>query len=142
MRALHEYQFLPEQPSVRNDSFERAAPSHYYGSPTDVPSARSALSTGRSYMHGNEQVPPAYGFQGQTPSLSLLPHQGRQSHLLPSTSVEYDTVSQKTSVANIGTDAHFGAHPITALDNPFIPSERQVTNDEDIARLERKRKVP
>ncbi|GFS34792.1 homeobox-1 [Actinidia rufa] len=141
VRALHEYQFLPEQPTVRNDSFERAAPSHYYGSSTDVPSARSALSTGRSYMHGNEQVPPAYGFQGQTPSLSLLPHQGRQSHLLPSTSVEYDTVSQKTSVANIGTDAHFGAHPITALDNPFIPSERQVTNDEDIARLERKRKV-
>ncbi|GFS41286.1 homeodomain-like transcriptional regulator [Actinidia rufa] len=141
VRALHEYQFLPEQPSVRNDSFERAAPSHYYGSPTDVPSARSALSTGRSYTHGNEQVPPAFGFQGQTPSLGLLPHQGRQSHLLPSTSAEYDIVSQKTSIANIGTDAHFGTHPITALDNPFIPSERQVTNDEDIARLERKRKV-
>ncbi|XP_057507040.1 homeobox-DDT domain protein RLT2-like isoform X2 [Actinidia eriantha] len=140
VRALHEYQFLPEQPSVRNDSFERAAPSHCYGSPTDVPSARSALSTGRSYMHGNEQVPPAFGFQGQTPSLGLLPHQGRQSHLLPSTSAEYDIVSRKTSIANIGTDAHFGTHPITALDNPFIPSERQVTNDEDIARLERKRK--
>ncbi|KAL7215900.1 hypothetical protein ACSBR1_027948 [Camellia fascicularis] len=140
-RALHEYQFLPEQPSVRNDTYERAASSHYFSSPTDVPSGRSALPTGRSFMHGNEQVPSGYGFQGQMPSLSLLPHQGRQGHPLPSTSGEYDIVPRKNSVANIGTDAHFGAHPITGLENPFIPSDRRVTTqEEDISRIERKRK--
>ncbi|GMP67388.1 hypothetical protein CsSME_00027390 [Camellia sinensis var. sinensis] len=140
-RALHEYQFLPEQPSVRNDTYERAASSHYFSSPTDVPSGRSALPTGRSFMHGNEQVPSGYGFQGQMPNLSLLPHQGRQGHPLPSTSGEYDIVPRKNSVANIGTDAHFGAHPITGLENPFIPSDRRVTtHEEDISRIERKRK--
>ncbi|KAA8526340.1 hypothetical protein F0562_008457 [Nyssa sinensis] len=103
-RALHEYQFLPVQPSVRNDTYERAAPSHYFGSPTDVPSARTALSTARSFLHGSEQVTSVYGFQGQMPSLSLLPQQGRQGHLLSSV------------------------------------SEEQLTHDEDVLRIQRKRK--
>ncbi|KAJ0111524.1 hypothetical protein Patl1_02335 [Pistacia atlantica] len=34
-RTLHEYQFLPEQPTVRTDTYERAAPSYHYGSPVD-----------------------------------------------------------------------------------------------------------
>ncbi|XP_059659804.1 homeobox-DDT domain protein RLT2 [Cornus florida] len=134
-RALHEYQFLPEQPSARNDTYDRATPSHYFGSPTDVPSARTPLSSGRSFMHGNEQGSSGYGFQGQMPSLSLLPQQGRQGHLLPSVSGEHDIVSR-----NIGVDSHFGAHAITGLDNPFIPSDRRVAHDDDPSRMERKRK--
>lgn len=141
MRALHEYQFLPEQPSIRNDSYERAAPSHYFGSPNDVPIARHALSAGRSFMHGNELLPSPYALQSQPPSLTLLPHQGRQGHILPSTSGEYDIVSQKNSLTDIATDAQLGAHPITGLDNPFVPSDIQVTPEDDIARMERKRKV-
>ncbi|KAG5545205.1 hypothetical protein RHGRI_017628 [Rhododendron griersonianum] len=140
VRALHEYQFLPEQPSIRNDSYERAAPSHYFGSPNDVPIARHALSAGRSFMHGNELLPSPYALQSQPPSLTLLPHQGRQGHILPSTSGEYDIVSQKNSLTDIATDAQLGAHPITGLDNPFVPSDIQVTPEDDIARMERKRK--
>uniref|UniRef100_A0A5B7A597 Homeobox-DDT domain protein RLT2 n=1 Tax=Davidia involucrata TaxID=16924 RepID=A0A5B7A597_DAVIN len=139
-RALHEYQFLPEQPSVRNDTYERAAPSHYFGSPTDVPSARTALSAGRSFMHGNEQVTSGYGFQGQVPNLSLLPQQGRQGHLLSSVSGEYDIGPRKNSFTSVGMDAHFGAHPSAGLDNPFIPSDKRITHDEDVLRIERKRK--
>ncbi|RVW46790.1 Homeobox-DDT domain protein RLT2 [Vitis vinifera] len=138
-RAVHEYQFLPEQPSVRTDTYERVG-SHYYGSPADGPSARASLSTGRSFMHGNEQVASGYGFQGQMPNLNLLSQQGRQNHGLSSTSGDYDTVPRKNSLGSIGMDAHFGSHPIAALDNPFISSDRRVTNDEDVLRMERKRK--
>ncbi|XP_052177400.1 homeobox-DDT domain protein RLT2 isoform X2 [Diospyros lotus] len=139
-RALHEYQFLPEQPSVRNDTYERAASSHYFGSAMDVPSARGALSSGRSFSHGNEPVPPAYGFQAQMPSLSLFPHQARQGHLVPATSAEYDIGPRKIPITNISTDTHFGAHPITGLENPFVPSDRRIAHDEDGPRIERKRK--
>ncbi|KAA8524323.1 hypothetical protein F0562_010746 [Nyssa sinensis] len=135
-RALHEYQFLPEQPSVRNDTYERAAPSHYFGSPTDVPSSRTALSTGRSIMHGNEQVTSGYGFPGHIPNLSLLPQQGKQGHPLPSVSGEYDIIPRKNSFTSVGMDAH----PITGLDNPFVPPDRRVTHEEDVLRIERKRK--
>lgn len=139
-RALHEYQFLPEQPSVRSDTYERAVPSHYYGSPTDVPNNRTLLSTGRSSMHGSEQVPSGYGLQGQIPSLSVLPQQGRQGHLLPSASGDHDIVPRKNAIVTVGMDAHFGAHPITGLDNPFVPSDRRVSHEDDILRMERKRK--
>lgn len=140
-RALHEYQFLPEQPTVRTDAYERVAPSYHYGSPADGPNSRtSSLSSGRSFMHGNEQVPSGYGFQGQVPGLNLLPQQGMQAHLLPSVSVENDTVARKNTFANI-RDAHFGAHPITRMENPFISPDRRVTLEEDVSRMERKRKV-
>ena len=99
------------------------------------------MSTGRSFMHGNEQVAPAYGFQGQIPNLNLLTQQGRQSHGLSSTSGDYDSVSRKNSLTSVGMDTHFGSHPITALENPFSSSDRRVTNDEDVLRMERKRKV-
>lgn len=141
-RALHEYQFLPEQPTVRTDAYERVAPSYHYGSPTDGPNARtSSVISGRSFMHGNEQVPSGYSFQGQVPGLNLLPNQGRQGHLLPSVLGEYDTVPRKNAFPNIAMDAHFSAHPITQLENPFLPSDRRVTHDEDVPRMERKRKV-
>lgn len=115
--------------------------SHYYGSPTHCSSARSPLSTGRLFTHGNEQAPSGYGFQSTLPSLSLLPQQGRQGHLLPSTSGDYDTVPRKNSFPTIGVDAHFVAHSVAGPESPFIPSDRRVTPDDDILRIERKRKV-
>ncbi|EXB54945.1 Homeobox protein [Morus notabilis] len=63
-RALHEYQFIPEQPSVRTETYERRAPSYHYGSPADGPNGRtSSLSTGHMYLHGNEHLSAGYGFQ-------------------------------------------------------------------------------
>ncbi|CAK9144878.1 unnamed protein product [Ilex paraguariensis] len=141
VRTLHEYQFLPEQPSVRNDTYERAVPSHFYSSPIDVPSAGTPLSAGRSIIQGNEQVPLEYGFQGQTSSLSLLPQPARHGHLLPTASGEYDIIPRKNTDANTGMDARFGAYPLAEPDNPFIPSDRRVNCDDDASRMERKRKI-
>lgn len=141
-RALHEYQFLPEQPSVRADVYERVAPSHLYDTPIDAPIGRAAaLSAGGPYHHGSEQVAAGYNFQGQVPNVSLLSQQGRQNHVFPSGSTEYDSVPHKNSLMNIGTEAQFGTHPIIGLENPFVSSNRRVSLDEDPSRMERKRKV-
>ncbi|XP_017971057.1 PREDICTED: homeobox-DDT domain protein RLT2 isoform X2 [Theobroma cacao] len=141
VRAVHEYQFLPEQPSVRTETYERVALSYHYGSPTDDPHARaSSLSTGCSFVHGNEKVPSGYGFSGQMPNLNLLPQQSRQGHLLPTASGEYDNCSRKNSLTNTTVDAIIGAHPISALESPFVSSDRRVNLDEDALRMERKRK--
>ncbi|XP_062007691.1 homeobox-DDT domain protein RLT2 isoform X2 [Rosa rugosa] len=139
-RTVHEYQFLPEKPTVRTDTYERAAPSHHYGSPTESRHARIPLSTVSSFIHGNEQVPTVYGFQSQMAGLNLLSQQGRAGHLLPSASEEYGNVHGK-NFTNITMDAHFSAHPINQLNNPFIPFARRVAHDEDdVLRLERKHK--
>lgn len=117
-RALQEYQFLPEQPSVRSDTYERADPSHFYSSQHDGHSGRaSSLSAGGSHLHGKEQVPTGYG---QGTSASLQSQQGRISHVLG----EYDRM-----------DVQVG------LENPLLLCDRRMSNEDEAARLERKRKV-
>jgi hypothetical protein len=141
-RTLHEYQFLPQQPTVKAEAYERAALSFQYGSPVDGHNTKTgSLSATRSFMHANEQVSSGYGFSSQVPSLSLMPQEGRQGHLLPSATGEYENTSQKIPFTNVGMDVQIGAHPITALDNPFMSSDQRVTHDENALRMERKRKV-
>uniref|UniRef100_A0A803N1P7 Homeobox-DDT domain protein RLT2 n=1 Tax=Chenopodium quinoa TaxID=63459 RepID=A0A803N1P7_CHEQI len=138
-RAPHEYQFLPEQPTVRSESYERVAQSHYYGSPSDGPGTKTPpLSSGRSYIHGYEEVPVVYGVPNQMPNLNLM-SQGKGGSLLPSTSGDYETIARKSPYINMGMESPFTAHP-NSLDNALIPSERRVTQEEDAGRLERKRK--
>ncbi|KAK6134925.1 hypothetical protein DH2020_031345 [Rehmannia glutinosa] len=137
-RALHEYQFLPEKPSARNDAYERAVPPHRYGSPIDIMNARVPLSTGRSIMHSNEQVSSEY-LQSQRPSLSLLPQQCvRDLHLSPAPG-EVDVTPSIASMVNTNIDSHLLVHPITGLANNITTPERRIVLDQE--RLERKRKA-
>lgn len=92
-------------------------------------------------MHGNEELPSGYRYQGQVTGLNLLSQQGRANHLVSSASGEYDNVGRTDSYANINIDAHFGAHPISQLENPYIPSDRRIIHEDDVIRFERKRKV-
>ncbi|CAN0915229.1 Homeobox-DDT domain protein RLT2 [Linum grandiflorum] len=139
-RALHEYQFLPQQPSVRADGYERTAPLYPYGSPSDSHSTKNVpISAGRPFMHG-EQPSSGYGFPGQLPSLSLMPQEVRQGHHLLLSSGELDTASQRNSFANMEVDAQLGPHASAALDNPFTSSDRIGDYAEDVLRIERKRK--
>ncbi|TYJ05229.1 hypothetical protein E1A91_A12G151000v1 [Gossypium mustelinum] len=155
VRAVCEYQFLLEQPTVRTEtygrfplSFNYGLPtdgrfplSFNYGLPTDGPNARvSSLSAGCSSLLGNEQVQPGYGFPGQIPNLNLLPQQSRPGHLLPTASGEYDYVSRINSSTNTALLANIGSHPISALGSPFVSSDRRVCLDDDVLRKERKRK--
>ncbi|KAL5571100.1 hypothetical protein UlMin_020697 [Ulmus minor] len=116
-RALYEYQFIPEQPTVRSETYERLASSYYHGSPTDGLNARTSISTGQSLLHGNEQLTSGYGFQGS-----------------------YDSGPRKTSLTNTSSDACFGTNPMSQLENPLIASESRVTTEDDVVRTERKRK--
>ncbi|KAL2937885.1 Homeobox-DDT domain protein RLT2 [Bienertia sinuspersici] len=140
-RALHEYQFLPEQPTVRSESYERMAQSNYYGSPSDGPGAKTPpLSSGRSYIHGYEDVPVTYGVPNQVPSLNLMPPQGKVGSLVPSTSGDYDAVGRKSPYMNMGMESSFNANQASGLDSVVMPSERRVTQEEEAGRVERKRK--
>ncbi|OMO49340.1 hypothetical protein CCACVL1_31069 [Corchorus capsularis] len=142
VKAVHEYQFLLEQPTVKTETHERVAPSYYYGSPRDGPDARVSSSyAGHSSAHGNEEVPSGYRFPSQMPNLNLLPQQSGQEHPLPTASREYDNVSRKNSLPNVALAANIGAHPIPALEIPFLTSDRRVSLYEDVFRMERKRKA-
>ncbi|CAN4105011.1 unnamed protein product [Withania somnifera] len=130
-RTLHEYQFLPEQPSNRNNSYEQCVPSHYYSS-TEVQSTRTMLSTGR---HGSEQVASGYSIPGHIPTLNLLP-QGKQGHIFPA-SAEAEAAPQR-SLVNIEVEANYSGQSMMTTESPFMLSDRRVIHDEE--RMERKRK--
>ncbi|XP_048138027.1 homeobox-DDT domain protein RLT2 isoform X2 [Rhodamnia argentea] len=78
VRPVHEYQFLPEKPSVRAETYERVVPPYHYGSD-------SMVSAGPSFLHVNESMPSGYGLQSRMPILSLLTPPGKPGHLLAST---------------------------------------------------------
>ncbi|XP_031105790.1 homeobox-DDT domain protein RLT2 [Ipomoea triloba] len=136
-RTLLEYQFIPEQPSIRSDAYERTVPHHYYGSPSEAQGTRPSLSSGRSYLHNSEHFPSGYSIQTQPPTLSLLHQQGRHAHLSPA-SEEVDVAPQGSSHVKISVEGNFGSHPITGLENQFVSPETRVIHEEE--RLERKRK--
>ncbi|PKA49656.1 hypothetical protein AXF42_Ash004197 [Apostasia shenzhenica] len=136
-RALQEYQFLPEQPSIRSDSYERVPQSHFYDSPIAASSSRlSSVPSGSPYMHGNEQLAPTYTFQGQISGAGLFSQQGRQQLY----SSEYDSAPHGSPFGNSTPDPQFGIHQAMDPENPFSSSERRNFRDEDPYRTERKRK--
>lgn len=136
-RTLHEYQFIPEKPSGRNETYERVTPSIQYSSLDGIPHSRTSLSSGRSFQNGNESAPYGYGIQGQ---INLLSQQGRQNHLLPSASGENDGVPRKNPFVDVTANIHNGAHPITLIDSPLLPSDGRVIHAEELSRFQRKRK--
>lgn len=115
---------------------------HYYGSPSDGPGTKTPpLSSGRSYIHGYEEVPVSYGVPNQMPSLNLMSQQGKVGGLMPSTSGDCEANARKSPYMNMGMESPFSAHTISGLDSTLMPSERRVSQEEDAGRVERKRKV-
>lgn len=137
MRPVHEYQFLPEKPTVRAETYERVVPPYHYGSDGMNP----RIPAGPSFLHVNEPVPSGYGLQSRMPVLSLLPPPGKQGPLLASTPGEYDLDTSKTSSTNLEIEKSVGAPSVSALDNPLLSSDRRVIHNEELLRAERKRKV-
>ncbi|XP_042468588.1 homeobox-DDT domain protein RLT2-like isoform X1 [Zingiber officinale] len=135
-RALHEYQFLPEQLSVRSETYDRVSQSHYYDSSLDASSAR-AISLPKK-LHANEQGVPNYTFQGQMSSANLLSQPGRQQNF-PSISMDSDGPPHSDMFPISASDTQFGMHQV-GLENQSISSDRRSARDDDFSRLERKRK--
>jgi len=138
-RALHEYQFLPEQPSIRSETYERLPQRHYYDPAVAPNTGGSPLPVGGQYLHGNEQVAPTYTFQGQlSSSTSILSQQGRQQ-AFSSGPAEYENAPQSNSFS--ATEAQFGMPQVLGSENPYLSSDRRMFRDEDPSRVDRKRKV-
>lgn len=137
-RALHEYQFLPEQPSVRSETYERLPQTHFYDPAAIPPSTRVSALSGGQYLHGNEQVDAAYAFQGQLSSTSIFPKQGRQQ-VFSSGQEEYENASQSNSFTH--NDEQFGMHQVLGSENPYLSVDRRMMLDEDPSQVERKHKV-
>lgn len=55
-------------------------------------------------------------------------------------SSDYDNIARKSPCMGMGMESPFGAHPISGLENALMPSEGHGTHEEDVGRLERKRK--
>ncbi|XP_051136002.1 homeobox-DDT domain protein RLT2-like isoform X2 [Andrographis paniculata] len=137
-KALHEYQFLPEKPSVRNDAYGKAVPPHYYGSQIDIHNTRVSLPTGRSVTQSNEPVPSGYSVHSQMPSVSLLTQHGRQSHRSSPAHGEVEFIPGATPLASVGIETHYNAHLVNGMNNLSVTKERRTVNDQE--RLEKKRK--
>ncbi|XP_031487824.1 homeobox-DDT domain protein RLT2-like isoform X2 [Nymphaea colorata] len=139
-RALHEYQFLPEQPSARSETYDRTGQSDFYDSPIDSFGTRSSsLPTGGPFSHSSEHLGSGYPFQSHASNVNLLQH-GRHGHLFSPSSVDPDGVTVKNSLVNYGADAPLGSHAVLRLENTFISPEKQLYSEEDASRMERKRK--
>lgn len=143
-RTLHEYKFIPEQPTVRNDTYnyEIVTSSNHYGSIDGTPHATTLLSSGRQLDDGTEIASHGYGYQSLMPGLNLLPQQSRQSHLLPSASSQNDDVTWKNTLVDVPVDSYVGAYPATQIDSMLTPFDQKVIHAEQISQLQRKRKVP
>ncbi|KAF8675750.1 hypothetical protein HU200_047234 [Digitaria exilis] len=134
-RAVHEYQFLPEQPS---DTYERASRSHYYDTPVEVSNSRlSSLTSGSQLLHGSEEAAPNYVFQGHTSGSGLLPQPSRSQAF---SAVPADHEMTQSNLNSVPVEGQFDISPVTAFENPLVSSERRVYHDEDASRVERKRK--
>ncbi|KAI9086822.1 hypothetical protein K1719_031416 [Acacia pycnantha] len=140
-RTLHEYKFIPEQPTVRNEAYdyERVTPNQY-GSLGGIPHARTLLSSGQQFLDGNEIASYGYGYQNPMPGLNLLSQQGRQNHLLPSASRQNDTVPWKNTFVDVLADSHVGAYPAAQIDSMLTPFDQKVIHEEQISRFQKKRK--
>ncbi|XP_010556849.1 PREDICTED: homeobox-DDT domain protein RLT2-like isoform X2 [Tarenaya hassleriana] len=134
VRPIREYQFLPEQPS------SRVSPPHHSGVALDVSVIRAtSVPCGHLYSHRDENVPYGYGHSAQTPNLNLSTLHPKAGYAFSPSSGEYDSVHRKNYTDATAHD-NFDDHPIHTVGNPFVLSERNAGNDDDVMRMERKRR--
>jgi hypothetical protein len=136
-RAVHEYQFLPEQPS---EIYERTSQSRFYDVSPEASNSRiSSLSAGSRLLHGSEQVP-SYAYHGQISGSSHLNQHGKP-FISQSGSTDYEMASSNINVSSAPIEGQFGIPQVAGFENPPASSEGVDYHDEDAYRLDRKRKV-
>ncbi|KAG8055907.1 hypothetical protein GUJ93_ZPchr0001g29646 [Zizania palustris] len=110
-RAVHEYQFLPEEPC---DRYEGASQTQYYDTPVEASDSRiSPVTPGSHLLQESEEAAPGYAFQGQISGSGLLPQSGKPQ---------------------------YGISQVAGFENSLLPSERRAYHDEDGPRVDRKQK--
>ncbi|AQK88478.1 Putative homeodomain-like transcription factor superfamily protein [Zea mays] len=134
-QAVHEYQFLPEQPS---DTYERASQSHFYNAPAEASNLRVApLSTGSRFLHGLEQAP-SYTFHSQSSGSSHSAHRGRSPIALALT--DHEGALSNINVSPTPIHGKFSIPQVAGFESSLASSERMGYHDDDTYRVDRKRK--
>lgn len=142
-RTLHEYQFLPEQPTAKSDKHERGVSSYHCGSHANVQniSRTPSMASGHPFLHGYEQVSSSYCSQGQMPNLNIFAQKSRRNHLLLSSMDEHDNSLCKSSLVNISMDPQYGTHPTTHPEYTSMLSDQRVVHGDNVLWIEKKHKV-
>ncbi|XP_023554341.1 homeobox-DDT domain protein RLT2-like isoform X2 [Cucurbita pepo subsp. pepo] len=141
-RTLHEYQFLPEQPTAKSDEHERDISSYQYGTHANVHSISRTLpmASGHSFLHGHEQMSSSYCSQVQMPNLSIVAQQSRRSHNLLSSMGEHDNSLCRSSLVNISMNPLYGTHSTAHPEFTSILSDKRVVRGNNVVWIEKKSK--
>lgn len=135
-QAVHEYRFLPEQPS---NTYERASQSRFYDAPAEASNLRVApLSTGSRFLHGLEQAP-GYTFHSQSSGSSHLAQRGRSP--IASALTDHEGALSNINVSPAPIHGQFGIPQVPGFESSLASSERMGYHDDDTYRVDRKRKV-
>ncbi|KAI4341103.1 hypothetical protein MLD38_025869 [Melastoma candidum] len=139
-RPVHEYQFLPEKPTVRAEGHERIASSYHHGSALENTNAGvPSISSGHQLFDVTDMTS-GYGHPSQIPTLSLLPPSRSKSQNLASAAEDYHIDPQKNSTLTLEIENGLGVHPVDAMEDHVLPSDRWFVHKEEILRVEKKRK--
>uniref|UniRef100_A0A2P2M0N7 Homeobox-DDT domain protein RLT1 isoform X3 n=1 Tax=Rhizophora mucronata TaxID=61149 RepID=A0A2P2M0N7_RHIMU len=134
-RAVHAYQLLQEQSSIRSDVFGQVTQSPYHDLPVDALRARTS-----PFVHGEEPLSRVHGVQGQMSHARILP-QERNEHVFSSPHRDDDSIMQRESVTNTRVGAHSIGQPIMGSENSSVFSHRQIFQIDTDVQVERKRKI-
>lgn len=137
MRALHEYQFLPEHASLRSDAYGQVTQSHFHESPVDGARARAT-----SFVHGEEPLPRVHGIQGHGSRVRVLPQQDKTGIIPTSSQVADDSLAERESFTNGRLNTQSIGHPVLGSEDSYVLSTGQTLNIDADLRNDRKRKVP
>lgn len=155
-RTFPEYTFVPNQSSIRSDTFEQLSQPHLYDpmeGPTRTPpfpignehlprihATQSHSSRARLSSQHDKQVNP------YTSPPPLLSQQNKQLIPFPSPPRDDDVVPNRephSNIANAGMNSQFTDHQIVGQENPLalaLPGGQVFPNDA-VLRVEKKRKV-
>ena len=92
-----------------------------------------------AFLHRTEPSSRDNGEQGYASHARVLSQQDKQEPILSSLG-DYNSVPRSDSFMNSGKDAQFGGHFI-GTENPYVLSDKQITHNGDVLRMDRKRKV-
>ncbi|WRX27467.1 Homeobox domain - like 10 [Theobroma cacao] len=135
VRALHEYQFLPEHASLRSDAYGQVTQSHFHESPVDGARARAT-----SFVHGEEPLPRVHGIQGHGSRVRVLPQQDKTGIIPTSSQVADDSLAERESFTNGRLNTQSIGHPVLGSEDSYVLSTGQTLNIDADLRNDRKRK--
>jgi len=137
-RTFHEYPFLPSQSGIRSDVFGQINLPHLH-EPMEGP-ARTPFPL------GNEQQPRIHAPQSHSSRVRVLSQpQDKQVIPYPSPPQENDIVPKREphiNTTNTVMNSHYTTdHPIVGQEIPYALPGGQVSHNDAVLRMERKRKV-